>query len=164
MFKFSKRFDVDKAIKDLSMLGVVLAASRTKLDMALNIRRDRKTYLEFFYKVSVPSAMVGFPITPVAMSNMFINDAYLAIRKSIKKLQDIASKGYKALNISYAVYNRIITSLSDIESRLKNVDKMQAEQCIEELKKCIDDLMSLCTELLSVLRTTTSADDDVSGY
>ncbi len=158
------RFTVSKAIREISMIEVVLAASKAKLDAALNIRRDRKTYLEFFYKVSVPSAMVGFPITPIAMSNLFINDAYSAVRKSIKKLRSIAEKAFRKLNLSFVVYSNVNTKLREVEDRLRSIEALQAEQCVNELMKCIDDLLALCSDMLSALRSATpSIRDEVSG-
>ncbi len=146
-----RKFDPSKCIKEISMLEVVLSASRSRLDVAMSIRRDRRVYLEYFYKVSIPSAMVGLPLTPLTMSNMFINDTFIAIRKALKKLRRILKDLVRQRLVDPSTANALMKSLDGVEEKMKVADSLPIEKGVEELKSCIDEVLAICSEIKGVL-------------
>ncbi len=148
---FWRKPSPSKIFKELTMLEVVLGASRARLDIALNIRRDRRTYMEYFYKVSVPSAMVGLPLTPLTMSNMFVNDTFIAMRRGLKKLRKIVMLLLRERYISPELSERLLNSIKEVEERMKTADSLPVERGIEELKESIDMMLAICAEVKAML-------------
>ena len=148
---FWRRPKLDKILKEISMLEVVLSASKARLDVALNIRRDRRTYLEYFYKVSVPSAMVGFPLTPLTMSNMFINDTFILMKKSLKKLRKVVEFLYREHYITPELLESLMNSISEVEERMRAADSLPVEQGVNQLKEGIDEILAICAEVKGLL-------------
>jgi len=148
---FWRKVTPSKIAKEISMIEVLLAASRARLDVALNIRKDRKMYLEYFYKVSIPSAMVGLPLTPLAMSNMFVNDTFITMKKVLKKLKKVISMLLQAKMIDPSTAQDLIESIERVHERMKIADSMPIDRGIEELKSCINEILSICSEVKSIL-------------
>jgi len=142
---------IGKALQELRDIQFRLAVSEAQLNMGARIRQDRSEYMNQFYKVSIPSAMMGFPITPLMMSNFYINEAFSNLKRSLKgirKVLNAVAGRYPYIAPSLAQY---LDQVHELEKELTVIDNMEIGAALRELMNCISRAKELCASLITLL-------------
>ncbi len=130
-----------------------LFAASIKLEAGARIVLDRSNYLRIYRNVTIPSALMGLPITPSTLSGMYLSDALRDLRKVYHILSRIESR----LREEYPeIYALLASSIDDarheLEESLSHVKRAESlEDAIKRLRLCIERVNTLASELKNAL-------------
>ncbi len=145
-----KKSNLSKLLNDLHRDSFT---ALIKLEAGARIVLDRSNYLRVYRNVTIPSALMGLPITPSTLSGMYLSDALRDLRKICRTLSRIESRLRKEYPEIYALIAPNIDSAKhEIEESLSYVKRAENfEEAIKKLKRCIERVNALTLELKNAL-------------
>ncbi len=130
-----------------------LFTASIKLEAGARIVLDRSNYLRVYRNVTIPSALIGLPITPSTLSGMYLSDALRDLRKIHRTLSRIESRLREEYPEIYAlIASNIDGAKHELEESLNYVKHAKDfEEAIKKLKHCIEKVNTLALELENAL-------------
>jgi len=146
-----RSISIGKALQTLKDIQFRLAISEAQLNMGAKIRQDRGEYMNQFYRVSVPSAMIGFPITPLMMSNFYINEAFSNLKRSLKGMKKVLQALSGRYPFAAPALTPYMDQVKELERELTIIDNMEVNTALRELMNCISRAKELCSSIMATL-------------
>jgi len=137
----TRRKDLGKELRDINESLYLIKA---KIRMAWSFKYDRRKRLDFFYRVTIPAALYGIPVTSDTLGSLYINDVWGSLVKLKKKVKGMLKW------CSGRPYYTVIKQ--PLEEFLGIIDECLDALAITDLKRCeslIDKASQVITEALS---------------
>ena len=120
-----------------------------KLEVCIKIVQDRDSYKKIYRNITLPSTLMGLPITPPTLVGIYLT----SVLRSLSKAYRIVLKIESRLRNSYPeVYTVIAPTINSIKHELEksiNIAKQShnVNEVIKELKNCIEQTNTAISEI-----------------
>ena len=122
-----------------------------KLEVCIRIVQNRDSYKKIYRNITLPSTLMGIPITPPTLVGIYLTSVLRSLSKAYRILLKIESK----LKNSYPeVYAVIASTINYVKLELEksiNIVKQNRniDEVVKELKNCIERANTAISEIRS---------------
>ena len=120
-----------------------------KLEVCIRIVRDRDSYKRIYRNITLPSTLMGIPITPPTLIGIYLTSVLRSLSKAYRILLKIESRLKKSYPEVYALIASTIDYVKHELERSINIAKQNrnVDEVIKELKNCIERANTAISEI-----------------